>query len=136
MKTIKEAKSFEEQIELLKKRDYTDEYWHEGYYHDDKELNIIIFKAKAAYILNDVDEQLFEDVFGHTFVALVDKLINTINKEENKIIINDIKKNRDNIYEQDGFNNFVIQPGYKRDDLLDAIKINLEFNEVLSLHGD
>ena len=136
MKTIKEAKSFEEQIELLKKRDYKDEYWHEGYYHDDKELNIIIFKAKAAYILNDVDEQLFEDVFGHTFVALVDKLINTINKEENKIIINDIKKNRDNIYEQDGFNNFVIQPGYKRDDLLDAIKINLEFNEVLSLHGD
>ena len=75
-------------------------------------------------------------MFGHTFVALVDKLINTINKEENKIIINDIKKNRDNIYEQDDFNNFVIQPGYKHDDLLDAIKIFLEFNEVLLLDGD
>ena len=47
---------------------------------------------------------------------LIDKLINTTNKEEYQIIINDIKKNKDKIYEQDDFNNFVIQPGYKRGD--------------------
>ena len=135
-KTVDKTKSLKQQIEILKKRDFLDEYWHIGYYHDDKELNLKIFKAKAAYILNDLDEQLFEKIFGHTFAALADKLINTTNKEENKIIIDDIKKNRDKIYEQDDFSNFVIQPGYKRGDLLDAVKIIINFNEVLSLDGD
>ena len=107
-----------------------------GYYHDDKELNRSIFKAKATYIPNDLDEQLFEKIFGHIFAALADKLINTTNKEENEIIIDDIKKNWDKIYEQDDFSNFVIQPGYKRGDLLDAVKIIINFNEVLSLAGD
>ena len=73
-----------------------------------KELNYRIFKAKAAYILNDLDEQLFGKIFGHTFAALVDKLINTIGEEENKIIIDDIKKNK--IFEQDEYSKFVIQP--------------------------
>ena len=91
-KEIDETKSFEEQIEMLKKRDYIDEYWHEGYYHGNKELNVKIFKTKFAYLLNDIDENLFEEVFAHIFVALADKLINTTNKEENQIIINDIKK--------------------------------------------
>ena len=27
-----------------------------GYYHDDKELNFKIFKAKAAHVLNDLDD--------------------------------------------------------------------------------
>ena len=103
------------------------------YDHHNKELNLKIFKVKAAYIPNYLDEQLFEKIFGHTFVALADKVINTTNKEENKIIIDDIKKNRDKIYEQDDFSNFVIQPGYKRGDLLDAVKIIINFNEVLSL---
>ena len=62
------------------------------YDHDDKELNLRIFKAKVAYLLNDVDEQLFKKIFGHTFVALADKLINTRSKEENQIFIDDIKK--------------------------------------------
>ena len=91
-KTIDEKKSFKEQIEILKTRDFLNEYWHFGYHHGNKELNFKIFKAKAAYILNDLDEQLFEKIFGHTFAALADKLINTTNKEENKIIIDDIKK--------------------------------------------
>ena len=103
---------------------------HFRYCHGNKELN---HKAKAAHILNDVDEQLFEKIFGHTFAALVDKLINTIGEEENKIIIDDIKKNRDKIYEQDEYSKFVIKPTYKRDDLLDTITIILNFNEVLSL---
>ena len=110
--------------------------WYEGYYHGNKELNLKIFKAKSAYILNDIDENLFEEVSGHTFVALADKLISSTNKEENQIIINDIEKNRDKLYEQDDFNNFVIQLRYKRADLLDAVKIILEFNEVLSLNDD
>ena len=133
LRTIGETKSFEEQIEILKKRDFLDEYWHVRYYCGNKELNLKIFKAKAAYILNDLDEQLFEEIFGHTFVALADKVINTTNKEENKIIIDDIKKNRDKIYEQDESSKFVIEPTYKRGDLLDAIKIILNFNELLSL---
>ena len=53
------------------------------YYHGNKELNLKIFKAKAAYLLNDLDEQLFERIFGHTFVALADK-INKYNKQRRK----------------------------------------------------
>ena len=60
-------------------------------YHDDnKELNFKIFKAKITYISYGVGEKLFEEIFGHTFVTLANKLINTTNKEENKIIINNI----------------------------------------------
>ena len=60
--------------------------------YDDKELNLKIFKLKFAYVSNDIDEKLFEQIFGHTFVTLANKLINTTNKGENQIIINDIKK--------------------------------------------
>ena len=88
-RTIDETKSFEEKIEILKKRNFLNEYWHVRYYHDNKKLNLIIFKSKAAYLLNDLDEQLFEGIFGQT---LADKVINTTNKEENKIIIDDIKR--------------------------------------------
>ena len=63
-----------------------------SYYDDDKELNLKIFKLKFAYVSNDIDEKLFEEIFGHTFVTLANKLINTTNKEENRIIISDIKK--------------------------------------------
>ena len=120
-KGIDETKSFEEQIEMLKKRDYIDEYWHEEHYHDNKELNLQIFKTKYAYLSNNLDEQLFEEIFGHTFVALADKLINTTNKEENQIIIDDINKNRDKLYKQDDFNNFIIQPGYKRNQAINVL---------------
>ena len=64
-KTIDKTKSFKEQIEILKTKD-----WHFGYHHGNKELNHKIFKTKAVYILNDLDEQLFERIFGHTFAAL------------------------------------------------------------------
>ena len=60
-KTTDQAKSLEDQIELLKEKgEFLSEYWNVKYYHDNKELNYKIFKAKAAYILNDLDEQLFE----------------------------------------------------------------------------
>ena len=85
---------------------------------------------------NSIDENLFKEIFGHTFVALADKLINTTSKEEYQIILNDIKKNKDKIYEQHDYNNFVIQPGYKRRDLLNAVKIIIDYNEVIKLDGD
>ena len=132
-KATDETKSFKEQIEILKTKDFLDEYWHFGYHHGNKELNFKIFKAKAAHILNDLDEQLFKKIFGHTFVALADKLLNTTSKEENKIIIDDIKNNRDKIFEQDDFNQFVIKQGYKRGDLNDAVKMLLKFNETIQL---
>ena len=65
-----------------------------NYCDDNKKLNFKIFKRKFAHILNDVDEQLFEKLFGHTSVKLVDKLLNATSKEENQVFINDIKKNK------------------------------------------
>ena len=59
--------------------------------------------------------------------------LNTTSKEENRIIIDDIKNNRDKIFEQDDFNQFVIKQDYKRGDLNDAVKMLLEFNETIQL---
>ena len=39
---------------------------------------------------NDIDEKLFEQIFGHILIKLADKLINTTNKEENQIIVKNI----------------------------------------------
>ena len=47
------------------------------------------------------------------------------------MLINDIKKNKDKILEQDEYSKFVIQPPYKRGDLLDTVKIILKFNETI-----
>ena len=35
---------------------------------------------------------LFEEIFGHRFGTLGNKVINTTNKKENQILIKDIKK--------------------------------------------
>ena len=99
------------------------QYWDMNCYDDNKKINFEIFKLKFAHILNDVDEQLFEEIFGHKYVALADKLLNTTSKEENQIFINDIKKNRDKIYEQDDSSNYVIQQIYKRNNLSSAIDV-------------
>ena len=90
-KMIDETKSFKKQINVLK-NEFFREYWQTRYYDDNKEINLKIFKAKFAYISNYIEEKLFEEVFGYTFVTLADKLVNTTNKEENQIIINDLKK--------------------------------------------
>ena len=74
---------------------------------------------------------MFKEVFGYTFSTLVDKLINKIDKEENRIIIDDIENNSNKIFEQK-YSQFVIQPAHKRGDLKDAVKINLEINELLT----
>ena len=60
------------------------------YYKDNKETNLRLFKLKFAHIFNDVDDNLFKEIFADTSVKLADKLINTTSKGENQIIVNDI----------------------------------------------
>ena len=90
---IDKSKSFEEQIESLKKIKNLEEYYFYKDY-DDKELKSEIFKLRLAHLSNEIDEDLFEQIFGHTLIKLADKLTNTRNKEENQIIVNSIKKNK------------------------------------------
>ena len=52
---------------------------------------------------NEIDENLFEQVFVHTLETLANKLINTRNKEENQIIVNNIEKNKEKVYKEDEF---------------------------------
>ena len=52
---------------------------------------------------NEIDEKLFETIFGHKLIKLVDELINTKKKEKNQIIVNDIRKNEDKLYKRDEF---------------------------------
>ena len=49
----------------------------EGY--GDKKLEFQIFKLKLAHLSNEIDENLFEQIFGHTIETLANKLINTTN---------------------------------------------------------
>ena len=129
-KMIDESKSFEEQIKLLKKVKNLNEYWHCRRYGD-KELKFKIFQANLANCSNFIDEELFAKIFGYTLVTLANKLINTANKEENHIIVNDIEKNIMILYKQDDDYNYVIQPSDQRIDLIDAIKLLLEFNDTI-----
>ena len=89
-------------------------------YDYDKELNLKIFKLKYAHLSNDLDKKLFEEIFGD--ITLANKLMNTTSKEENQMLINDIAKNKDKIYEQE-YSQFAIQPAYKRGNLRDAAKV-------------
>ena len=52
-----------------------------NYYEDNKETNLRLFKLKVAHVFNDVDDNLFKEIYGLTSVKLVDKLINTTSKE-------------------------------------------------------
>ena len=60
---------------------------------------------------NDIDEKLFEKIFGHTLIKLADKLINTTDKEENQITVKNIWKNKDKLFKEEKIRpyNFVIQ---------------------------
>ena len=77
---------------------------------------------------NEIDEKLFETIFGHTLIKLADKLINTTNKEENQIIVKNIEKNKDKLLEKDDFGDWVIQ-AQQRSDLKYTINLILDFNE-------
>ena len=122
------SKSFQEQIESIKKLEHLKEYWFMKDF-DDKELKFKILKLKLANIANETDENLFETIFGHTLIKLADKLRNTINKEENQIIVKNINKNKDKLFKVDEFGDWVIQANDQHINLLDTIKLILNFNE-------
>ena len=79
---------------------------------------------------NEIDEKLFEQIFDHTLTKLANKLINTTNNKENQIIVKNINKNKEKLYEEDEFCNFVIQP-QQRADLNYTINLSLDFNETI-----
>ena len=128
---IDKSKSFKEQIKSLKKRKDLKAYW--PYYHfGGKELKSKYFKIEIGDMSNEIDEKLFETIFGHALEKLANKLINTTNKEENQIIVNNINKNNDERYEMDPLD-WVIQPNNQRINLIDANKLILDFNETIQL---
>ena len=79
---------------------------------------------------NEIDEDVFEQIFSHTHIKLADKLINATNKEENKMIVKNINKNNNTkLFEMDDFNDWVIQPSDQRINLIEPINLILGFNE-------
>ena len=128
---IDKSKSFEEQIKSLKKREDLKGFWT---YNDfgDKELKSKYFKIELADMSNEIDKKLFEQIFGHTLIKSVIKLIYTKNKEENKIIVKNINENKEKLYKQDDYYNFVFQPSDRCINLIDAIRLILDFNEELN----
>ena len=100
--------------------------------YDDKELKSKYFKIELADMSNEIDKKLFKQIFGHTLIKLADKLINTTNKEENQIIVKNIEKNKDKLFEMDECNDWVTQPSDRHINLKDAIDLILDFNEELN----
>ena len=128
---IDKSKSFEDQIKSIRKVENLNEYYFINDYGD-KELEFKIFKLKLAHLSNIIDKKLFKQIFGHTFETLANKLINTTNKEKNQIIVNNINKNKEKLHEENETSyNYVIQPSERRVDLIDAIKLILDFNETI-----
>ena len=118
-KIIDKSKSFEEEIKSLEKLENLNEY-HDMHDYDNKELKLKIFNLQIACLSNNiVNEKLFERIFGHTLIKLVDKLINRTDKEENQIIVTNINKN--------------IDKPYGMDDLYDTASLILDFNETIQL---
>ena len=65
------------------------------YYEDNKETNLRLFKLKLPHIFNDVDDNLFKEIFGLTSVELTDKLINVTSKKDNHALIDHIEIKKD-----------------------------------------
>ena len=130
-KIIDKSKLFEDQIQQLKKLEDLKEHLSYNDY-DDQALKFKFFKLKLADISNEIDKKLFEQIFGHTIIKLADKLINTINKEENKIIVNDINSNENKLLERDEFGGWVIKT-QQRSELKYPIDLILNFNETIQL---
>ena len=83
---------------------------------------MIYFKIELAKLSNDIEEKLFEKIFGHTLIKLSDKLINTTNKEKNQIIVDSIKK----------INIKFLKPNSQHINLLEIINLIINFNEKLN----
>ena len=130
LKKIDETKSFKDEIDILEKIPDLNDYWYIKYCEDNKDINFRLFKSKFAHILNDVDDNLFTEIFDLTSFELADKLINATSKEDNQMLIGLIETNKYKIYEQ-VYNQYVIEPAQKRADLLYAVKVILKFNETI-----
>ena len=74
---IDKSKSFEEQIKSIRK---VKNKYYDKHDYDDKELKSKYFKIQLADMSNEIDEKLFERIFGRTLIKLADKLINRKNK--------------------------------------------------------
>ena len=72
---IDKSKSFEDQIKSIRKVKNLNEYYDKHDY-DDKELKLKIFKLQIAHLSN-INEKLFEQIFGHTLIKLANKVMNT-----------------------------------------------------------
>ena len=132
---IDKSKSFEDQIKSIRKVQNLDDYYYVNDFGD-KELKFKIFKLKLAHLSNEIDENLFEQIFDHKFETLANKLINTTNKEGNQIIVENINENKEKLYEKDErgpFYDYVIQPIDWRNNLIEAINLILDFNETVQL---
>ena len=126
---INKSKSFEDQIESLKKLEGLKEYcFMEDFY--DKKLKL---KIHLADMPNKIDEKLFENIFGHNLIKIVDELINTTNKEKNEIIVDNICKNKNRLFEMDDSNDWMIQPSSQHIKLLYGIDLILNFNKTIQL---
>ena len=79
---------------------------------------------------------LFKQIFGHTFETLANKLINTTNKEENQIIVNNINENKEKLYEEHETSDcygYVIQTSDWRNNLINVINVILDFSKTIQL---
>ena len=86
---IDKSKSFEDQIKSSKKVEYLEEYYFINDFGD-KELKFKTFKVRLAHLSNEIDKDLFEQIFDHQFETLANRLINATNKEENQVIVKNI----------------------------------------------
>ena len=120
-KIIDKSKSFEEQIKSIRKVKNLKEYY-DMHDYDNKELKLKIFKLQIARLSNIINQKLFEQIFGHTLIKLANKVINTKNKEEYKIIVKNINKNIDKLHEMND-DEWV--------DSYDAANLILDFNETI-----
>ena len=130
---IDKSKSFEHQTKSIRKVENLNEYWFINDYGD-KQLEFKIFQLKLAHFPNIIDKKIFKEIFGHTFETLANKLINTTNKEENLIIVNNINENKEKLYKEyevSGLFDYVIQPSDRRNNLIGAIDLILDFNETI-----
>ena len=128
---IDKSKSFEDQIKSTRKIKNLDDYYYVNDFGD-KELKFKIFKLKLAHLSNEIDKDLFEQIFDHKFETLANKLINTTNKEENQTIVKNINKNINKLNEMDEFNGWIIQPSDRCINSEDIIDLILDFNEELN----
>ena len=59
--------------------------------------------------------------------------MNATNKGENQIIVKNINQNKEKLYKINSFYDWVIQPNSQRINLIDAIKLILDFNKAIQL---